>query len=83
MPTILLVKEELELLAQDKYQDVVNSLLINGKTHNDFKEITGKKSISKVKLEETLPYLDQRARNILSLRDTDKISEAKRTYQRR
>lgn len=83
MPTILLAKEELELLAQDKYQYIVNSLLINGKTHNDFKAITGKKSISKIKLAETLPYLDQRARDILPLRDTDKISEAKGTYQRR
>lgn len=83
MPISLLGTEELKILADNKNKYIINSLLDKGKTYESFIEIVSKKSINKEKLSDVLPYLDQRARDLLPLRDTDKISEAKEKYQRR
>ncbi len=83
MPTSLLNIKELTLLAEDKNQYSLSSLLSKGKTFNDLKEIASKKSINKNKLLTTLPFLDESARGLLHLRDTDKVSEAKAVYNRR
>lgn len=83
MPTSLLGAEELRILVEDKNKYIINRLLSEGSTHEDLMKIVSKKSINKEKLAEVLPYLDQTARVLLPLRDTDKISEAKEKYQRR
>jgi len=83
MPISLLGADELKILAEDKNKHIINSLLHKGKTYENFIEVISKKSINKEKLSEVLPYLDQSARALLPLRDTDRISEAKEKYQRR
>ncbi|WP_176714636.1 hypothetical protein, partial [Alishewanella sp. HH-ZS] len=83
MPTFLLSKDELIILADDANSYIIESLLKNGKSFSDFKEQVFKKSINKKLISEMLPYLDYRARALLPLRDTDKISESKAKYQRR
>jgi hypothetical protein len=83
MPTSLLSIEELATLADPKNQYTLNPQLIQGKTFKDLASIASKKAINKSKLKETLPYINSNARYLLSLRDTDKISEEKEKYKRR
>ncbi len=83
MPSSLLGKDEFNLLADEANRYIVESLLKNGKSFNDFKEAVIKKSFNKGLITEMLPYLDCRARDLLPLRDTDKISVSKAKYQRR
>lgn len=83
MPISLLGKDELNILADDANFYIIESLLKSEKCFNDFKEIVFKKNMNKKLLAEILPYLDHRARDLLPLRDTDKISESKAKYQRR
>lgn len=83
MPTSLLNITELRVLAQPENRYSIETQLINGKSFDDFVDITTKKSINKNALEEVMPYINQTTRELLSLRDTDKIAEEKTKYKRR
>ena len=83
MPTWLLNKAEVEMLAHTSAQGELDHLIVDGKKHSDLINISTAKSLNKKTLFQTIPYLDEAARANLGLRDTDKISEAKATYKRR
>lgn len=83
MPTNILKKNELLTLADHDNQNTLKHLFINNKNQNDLKRICQGTSINKKNLSETLPFLDEQARSILGLRDTDKISTARTAYSRR
>ncbi len=83
MPTSLLNIDELRILSAQENQYTIEAQLIGGKSFNDLVDITSKKSINKNALAETLPYIDRATRDLLPLRDTDKIAEGKQKYKRR
>lgn len=83
MPISLLNKNELNILADEANRHIVEKLLKNGKSFNEFKDLVLKKSTNTVLISEFIPYLDCLARDLLPLRDTDKISESNTKYQRR
>ncbi|KAF3978704.1 MAG: MamI family restriction endonuclease [Methylococcales symbiont of Iophon sp. n. MRB-2018] len=83
MPTSLLSVDELRLLTAPENQYAIEAQLQNGKTFDDFVSISAKKSVNKKLLKETLPYINQQTRDLLLLRDTDKIAEEKMKYKRR
>lgn len=83
MPTSLLNLEELKILSNPDNQYTIEAQIKNGKSFNDLVSIASMKSINKDKLKEVLPFINQSARELLSLRDTDKIAEEKQKYKRR
>ena len=83
MPTSLLNLAELKILSKPENQYTIERQIQNGKSFGDLVSIASKKSINKGKLKEILPFINQSARELLSLRDTDKISEEKQKYKRR
>lgn len=83
MPTALLNLEELKILSSSVNRYIIESQIHNGKSFDDLVSIASKKSINKDKLKEVLPLINQGARDLLSLRDTDKIVEEKQKYKRR
>ena len=83
MPTSLLKREELRILVEPKNRYTIEAQMKNGNTYEKFVSIVGKKSINQKKLEEVLPYINKSTKNLLSLRDTDKIAVEKQKYRRR
>lgn len=83
MPTSLLSIDELRLLTAPENRYAIEAQLQNGKTFNDIVSISTKKSVNKSELKEALPYINQQTRDLLLLRDTDKIAEEKMKYKRR
>ena len=83
MPVSLLNLEELRILAEIKNKYIIEAQLKNGKTFDDFVSILLKKSINKKKLAEVLPFIDKSTRDLLLLRDTNKIAVEKQKYIRR
>jgi len=83
MPTSLLNMYELQTLVDGKNKDTLEHLLVKGRNLNNLQEISNQNTLNKNNLAKTLPYLDESARNLLPLRDTDKISESKTLYKRR
>lgn len=81
MPINLLNRDELEILASNS--TVLENLITHGYFINDFLSLLNKTRINKNELTNILPFLDYEARKLLPLRDTDKISIAKRPYRRR
>jgi len=83
MPTSLLNGDELRILVDPENRYTIEAQLKNGKTFDDLVAISNNKSVNKGKLKEALPYINQQTRELLILRDTDKISEEKTKYKRR
>ena len=83
MPSTLLNVEELQVLADHANTDVVAPLLANGFSFEDFRQLTSEDKVKKPDLIKILPFLDQEARSVLPLRDTDKIATEKVKYRRR
>ncbi len=83
MPTSLLNLEELKILSNPGNQYTIEAQIKNGKSYSDLVSIASKKSINKDKLKEVLPFINQSARELLLLRNTDKIAEEKQKYKRR
>ncbi len=83
MPTSLLNLDELRILSDPKNWYAIETQLQNGKSMDDLIAITSKKPINKEMLRKTLPYINERTRDLLSLRDTDKIAEEKQKHKRR
>jgi len=78
MPTKLLNLKEINALIQNAPEYVVSSQLQYGTYEDLIRNIKDKKEIVK-----RLPYINEDLRQYLTLRDTDKISEAKIKYSRR
>ena len=83
MPTSLLSGDELRILVDPANRYTIEAQLKNGKTFDDLVAISKNKSVNKGKLKEALPYINQQTRELLILRDTDKIAEGKIKYKRR
>lgn len=83
MPTSLLSIKELKILSTPENKYTIETQLKDKKTFNDFVSLSSKKTVDKNKLKETLPYINQNTRELLSLRHTDKIAEARQQYKRR
>jgi hypothetical protein len=82
MPTCLLKFEELETIIKDVSKSKMESQIIKGFTFDDLKSVIKNKKINKKHLLKILPFIDEKTRSHLDLRDTDKISKAKKTYIR-
>lgn len=83
MPTSLLGLDEITILTSDKNKGIVEKQMTDGHNFNDLIELTKKKSLNKMQLGKILPYIDEETRELLPLRDTDKISVEKVKYVRR
>jgi hypothetical protein len=95
MPTSLLYLDELRILSKPENESTIAVQLQKGKSFDNFVAIhtpqigvaiTSKTSIDKEMkemLKDSLPYIDERTRDLLPLRDTDKIAEEKKPYSRR
>jgi hypothetical protein len=81
MPINLLSKDEFGLITQLP-KKILTSLIVSGNVDDLMEELLKTKPNVK-QIEKMIPFLSEEARSILSLRDTDKISEAKTPYQRK
>lgn len=82
MPTSLIKMDELNVLTLPENRQIIEHQMVAG-TFDDLVSLSTKKSLNKKKLFELLPFIDQQARNLFKLRDTDKISVSKTGYKRR
>ncbi|CAM4005513.1 MamI family restriction endonuclease [Shewanella aquimarina] len=82
MPTSLINMDELKILSMEENRNIIEPQLNSG-TFDDLRDLTEKKTINKKKLVQLLPFINQDARALLDLRDTDKIAIAKTAYKRR
>ncbi|MGH8126739.1 MAG: MamI family restriction endonuclease [Gammaproteobacteria bacterium] len=83
MPSKLLSINEVRILSAPENAYAISPLIQEDHDLEELISIASKKSLNKAKLMEVLPFLDERARRLLTLRDTDRIAEAKSLYQRR
>lgn len=83
MPTGLLTLEEVRTLAEPVNEYTLTSLILAGNNFSDLQHLASQKQLNKQRLSEILPFLNESARGLLDLRDTDKVAEAKAQYRRR
>ena len=82
MPTALINMDELKILTKEENRNIIEPQLNSG-TFIELRNLTMKKNINKKKLIQLLPFINQEARALLDLRDTDTIAIAKTTYKRK
>ena len=78
MPTSLLSEDEISILINKKYNQIINYGLIKKGDANSLKKIQSNKK----KFIEMVPYINEDIRDSLDLRDTDKPAFAKSKYTR-
>ena len=81
MPTSILQRTELDALLLPENRYIIEPLIKNG-SYDDLKRLKTNTSIGKRKFVKLLPYVDQEARGLFDLRDTDKISTVTTPYRR-
>jgi hypothetical protein len=74
--------DELKILTMEENKHIIEPQLNTG-TFVELCELTTKKTINKKRLIQQLPFINQEARALLNLRDTNKIAIAKTAYKRR
>lgn len=83
MPSDLLSIAEVRTLCEPGNAYSVTPLLADGYTLGNLRELLSKRSLDRKLLAKILPCLDEKARSLLRLRDTDRIAEAKSAFRRR
>jgi hypothetical protein len=83
MPTSLLQQDELQQLIQVVPEQIITKLIKSDFTYSELKALVYASKLNKKVLLEMLPYIDEKTRNYLPLRDTDVISVSKEQYIRR
>lgn len=83
MPSNLLTIEELRALSAPQNAHIMGPLIPQGHSFADLQDLVVGDRLNKRALSKVLPYLDEAARGLIALRDTDKIAESKAQYRRR
>ncbi|MGM0767723.1 MAG: MamI family restriction endonuclease [Pseudomonadota bacterium] len=84
MPISLLTIDELRfLISNNDNLERLEPLVREGFSISDFVNTIKDRPTDKKRIGDIIPYLDESSRSCLSLRDTDKISEARTPYNRR
>lgn len=79
MPTELLSQDEIDLIVKEVPENFLSTQIIQGSNY----EALVNSSKSKKSFNSILPFIDEKTRAYLGLRDTDKIAVAKTSYLRR
>jgi MamI restriction endonuclease len=82
MPTSLLQQDELQQLIQVVPEQIITKLIKPDFTYSELTALVNASKLNKKVLLEMLPYIDEKTRNYLPLRDTDVISVSKEQYVR-
>jgi uncharacterized protein YdaL len=74
---------ELQNLIQVVPEQIITKLIKSDFTYSELTDLVNASKLNKKVLFEMLPYIDEKTRNYLPLRDTDVISVSKEQYVRR